>query len=176
MTDNFLPDTYDVPKTASGYMKLQKGENKFRIMSKPIVGWEDWTEDKKPVRFRINEKPAKSINPQKKIKHFWAFVVWDYADSKIKILQITQSTIQAAIQALSKDEDWGSPFAYDIKVIRTGDGMETEYATNPVPHKEIPPEAREAFMKTPVNLEALFVNEDPFDTNNEPVQVDDLPF
>lgn len=173
--NNFLPDTYDVPKTSSGYMKLQKGENKFRILSKPVIGWEDW-EDKKPIRFRMDNKPTKPIDPQKKVKHFWAFVVWDYADSKIKILEITQSSIQSKIQSLSKDEDWGSPFAYDIKVNRTGDGLETEYDTNPVPHKGVPSEAKEAFQKTPVNLEALFENEDPFDTNNEPVPVDDLPF
>lgn len=175
MTDNFLPEQYDVPKSSTGYMKLLKGENRFRILSKPIIGWEDW-DDKKPVRFRIDEKPSKSIDPQKKIKHFWAFVVWDYAESKVKILEITQSTIQAAIQSLSKDADWGSPFGYDIKIIRTGDGMETEYTINPVPHKPVSQEAKDSFLATPINLEALFAGEDPFDTTKAPDPTDDLPF
>lgn len=175
MSNDFLPQEYDVPVSASGYMKLQNGENRFRILSKPIIGWLDW-KDKKPLRFRINEKPAKPVDPEKKIKHFWAFVVWDYADSKLKILEITQSTIQSAIQALSKDADWGTPFAYDIKIIRTGDNLETKYAVNPVPHKSAPAEAKEAYLSTPVDLEALFAGEDPFDTDKHPEPIDDLPF
>lgn len=169
MTDNFLPSDYSAPAGSSNYMKLLKGENRFRIMGKPIVGYEDWTADKKPVRFRMADKPTKPITPTGKIRHFWAFPVWDYTDSRIKILEITQSTIQSAIQSLSQDADWGSPFGYDIKVIRTGDGMETEYTINPVPHKEAPQEAKDAFKATPIHLEALYDSEDPFSANEKAV-------
>lgn len=102
---NFLPENYTTPKTSNSYMKLQDGENKFRILSSPIIGWEDWL-DKKPVRFRFNEKPNKSIDPKKPLRHFWAFIVWNYMEEKIQILQVTQATIRNCIEALCKDTDW----------------------------------------------------------------------
>ncbi len=89
---NFLPKNYQAPNASNKYMKLEKGENKIRILSQPILGWEDWTLEQKPVRFRFDKKPAKSINAEKPVKHFWAFIVWNYIDEKIQILQITQAT------------------------------------------------------------------------------------
>ena len=32
------------------------------------------------------------------IKHFWAFVVWNYNDNLIQILEITQATIQRGLK------------------------------------------------------------------------------
>ena len=36
-----MPEGYEKPKTGGGYMKLQQGENRIRIFSRPIVGWID---------------------------------------------------------------------------------------------------------------------------------------
>lgn len=174
---SFLPEDYEAPNGNNNYMKLQAGENRFRILSKPIIGWLDW-KDKKPYRYPMDSKPPKPFDPAKPIKHFWAFVVYNHAGQAIQILEITQSTIQAAIAALYKDEDWGSPFDYDIKITKAGEGMETKYTTNPTPKKPVAEAIQEAFMaKGLINLEALFQNEDPF-ANVEHVEVekDDLPF
>jgi hypothetical protein len=48
-----LPEGYTPPKSSGNYMKLIQGVNKFRILSKIIVGWETWVEEdgkRKPVR------------------------------------------------------------------------------------------------------------------------------
>ena len=59
MNENtFLPETYELPQSAGGYMKLQQGENKLRILSKPIIGWLDW-KDKVPHCFSYKAKPEK---------------------------------------------------------------------------------------------------------------------
>lgn len=177
MTPNtdFLPQGYEQPKTGSNYMKLKAGENKFRILSKPIIGWLDW-QDKKPLRFPFNKKPLKPIDPEKAIKHFWAFVVWNYSEEQINILEITQSSIQSAIKSFTDEADWGSPFGYDIKIVRTGEKMETEYKVMPVPHKPVTAEIKKAYADKPVNLEALFDGADPFVKVEVAVTVDDLPF
>lgn len=160
--NDFLPSAYVAPAKSNGsYMKLLKGENRIRILSKPIIGWLDW-DNKKPLRFKFNEKPSKPIDPSKPIKHFWAFVIWDCVENKIKIMEITQSGIQQSIQALTKDADWGSPFEYDIKIIRAGDGMETTYTINPVPHKPVYDAVKDLFKRTYIDLEQLFVGGDPF--------------
>lgn len=172
--NDFLPTGYEAPKTGSkNYMKLNNGENRIRILSKPILGWLDW-DNNKPLRFRMNEKPSKPVVAARPIKHFWAFVVWDYADNKLKILEITQATIQLAIGSLTRDEDWGNPFTYDIKIIRSGEKMETNYQVSPVPHKQVAKEVQAALVQTTINLDALFSGGDPFEGNKP--QVDDLPF
>jgi hypothetical protein len=160
MFTNFLPPNYQSPKASGNYMKFQDGENKIRILTFPILGWEDW-QDKKPIRYTFDNKPN-PIDPKKPVKHFWAFAVWNYLEEKIQILQITQATIRQAIEALTKDQDWGAPFFYDIKIIKEGNGVDTEYRVNPLPHKSLSEQAKEAFNEKRCNLNALFENADPF--------------
>ncbi len=175
--DDFLPIDYEAPKTGGNFMKLQNGENKFRILSKPIIGWLDW-KDKKPLRFAFNNKPDKPIDPKKPIKHFWAMVVWNYSECKIQILEITQSGIQKSIINLTNDADWGSPYSYDIKINRSGDGLDTEYSVNPIPHKVISDEIKQAYNDKPCDLQMLFAGEDPFAKQDivTPLMASDLPF
>jgi len=163
---NFLPENYTTPKSSNSYMKLQDGENKFRLLSSPIIGWEDWL-DKKPIRFRFNEKPLKALDPKKPVKHFWAFIVWNHLEEKIQILHVTQATIRNSIENLCKDADWGAPYFYDIKILKKGEGVDTEYMVNPLPHKPLDASVKVAFMEKRCNLEAIFDNEDPFASGYE---------
>lgn len=157
----FLPPTYKAPSSASRYMKLKDGENKIRILSKPVLGWEDWN-DKTPVRYKMDDGCPTPFDSKKPPKHFWAFIVWNYEEQKIQVLSITQATIRKAIESYSKDSDWGAPYFYDIKIHKTGQSKDTEYAVTPLPHKKLNPEIVLEFHASPCNLEALFVNEDPF--------------
>jgi len=174
---DFLPDNYETPQTGGAYMKLQNGENKFRILSQPIIGWLDW-KDKKPFRFGFKNKPKEPMGEQA-IKHFWAMIVFDYSDQSIKILEITQSTIQKAIETLAKDSDWGSPAYYDLKVTKKGQEKLTEYSVTPSPKKDLPKEVKDLALAKRINLEMLFKNADPFDiSNGEMTQLifEGLPF
>ncbi len=89
----FLPETYtEVPTSGGRFMKFKQGDNIFRILSSAIVGWEKWTkvDEKREVeRFQIDNKPD-----GEGVKHFWAFVVWNYANNQLELLHITQSGIQ----------------------------------------------------------------------------------
>ena len=158
---NFLPENYELPKASGDYLKLEDGENRLRVLSFPILGWEDWN-DKTPVRYRYENKPSHSIDPKKPFKHFWAMIVWNCLSSKIQIWNVTQGTIKHSLDALSKDSDWGAPFHYDIKVFKSGEKMETKYVITPVSHKPLTQEILDAFAKKPCYLEALFTNSDPF--------------
>ena len=162
MKYNFLPPDYEAPKSISNYTKLEEGENRFRILSAPIFGWEDW-ENKKPIRFEMDRKPLKPVDAKKPIKHFWSMIVWNYSASKIQILHITQASIRNALEKLARDDDWGSPFLYDIKIYKTGEGVDTEYSVNPAVPKPVSPDILEAFKQNPCNLEALFLNQDPWE-------------
>ena len=164
---SFLPATYEAPKSQGSYMKLQDGENRIRILTQCVFGWEDWTLDKKPVRYRMDNKPEKSIDPKKPIRHFWVMVVWNYKEECLSILEITQATVRERIQELSVDTDWGQPFGYDLKIIKSGKEILTKYVVNPMPHKSLDPSIKEIFMEKPINLEAFFDNTDPFSDANQ---------
>jgi hypothetical protein len=169
MTQSFFPEGYEVPKTSGGgYMKFKQGANKFRILSAPVMGYEYWTESKKPVRAKerwttiptdADISGKNGWNP----KHFWAVVVWNFETKQVEILQITQTTIQTAMEGLIHSEYWGDPLGYSITVTRKGEGLETEYSVVPSPAKETPAEIIKAYKDKPINLEALFTGGNPFE-------------
>lgn len=161
----FLPTDYQTPKNSNFYMKFQEGENRFRILSQPIIGWEDW-QNNKPVRFQLDQKPARSFDEKKPVKHFWSMIVWNYLLEEIQVLHITQATIRKSLESLCKDPDWGAPYFYDLKVTKTGEGIDTEYALTPLPHKPLHPSVQDAFNEKRCNLDALFTSEDPFSKEN----------
>lgn len=168
----FIPKDYKSPVSNSGYMKLQQGENLIRILSTAIMGWVDW-KDNKPHRFKMNNKPKTSFDPKKPVRHFWAFIVWDYADKAIKIMEITQSTIQGELQNLSQDEDWGNPSQYDVKITRKGESLETEYSVIAKPKKDLTEEIKTAYDEKKINLSALFSGNDPFKVADKSVGEED---
>jgi hypothetical protein len=158
-TMSLFRDGFKLEKKASdSYMKLQKGDNKVRILSAFIDGWEEWDENRKPIRY--HDKPE---SPREGCKQFVACIVWNYNEGKIQIMQLTQATIIRAIDKLSEDEDWGPVFFYDIKITRSGDDKLTKYDINPSPKKPLPPHVEKAFRDKPINLEALFTGDDPFE-------------
>jgi hypothetical protein len=167
--NNFLPEGYEVPKSSSGgYMKFKQGANKFRILSAPVLGYEYWTEAKKPVRAKerwtvipvdADISGKNGWNP----KHFWAFSVWNFDTKQVEILEITQTTIQTAMEELIHSDDWGDPLGYSITVNRKGEGLETEYSVVPSPAKPTPDKILEAYKEKSINLEALFTGGNPFD-------------
>lgn len=168
--NDFLPTGYEVPASPSNYMRLQDGENTFRVMSSAIVGFEYWNVEGKPVR--LQEFPDVPLADQrtekdgsKKIKPFWAFVVWNYQTKQIQILELTQKSIMTAVKAIVDNPKWGNPKGYDITVTRQGEGLDTEYSTMPNPHSQVDVEATLAMKGKTVNLEALFTGQDPFAVN-----------
>lgn len=174
---DFLDSNYEVPATGNNYMKFKDGDNKFRIISKPIVGWLDW-KDKVPHRFVMTAKPEKPFDPTKAVRHFWAMIVFDYSDNAVKILEITQATIQTAIKNYSKDPDWSAPYFYDFKVNRKGKEKDTEYFVSASPKKAATEEMKKAALDKPIYLQALFSNADPFAVGAVQTEIEilNLPF
>lgn len=160
---SFLPDGYEVPKSSGNYMKFVEGKNKFRILSSAIVGYEWWVEQngtRTPKRVKTwDEAVEQGIDP---LKPFWAFVVWNYNESKVQILELTQKGLMNSIKALVDDEEWGDPKQYDLTVTRTGKDKETKYALTPSPAKTLDLMITEQYKSMNINLNALYTGEDPF--------------
>lgn len=170
MENTFLPKDYEKPSTANQYMKLEEGDNKIRVLAPAITGWIDWTPDKKPVRSKT--EPETNFNPDNPAKHFWAFPVWDYRDEKVKILEITQSSIQGSLLGFVNDEDWGDPIKYDVNIKRSGKDMGTKYTVVTTPPKEPSAQIKDAIKHMTVNMEALFDGGDPFKVDTPKIDVE----
>jgi len=155
---NFFPEGYSIPNMNSGYMKFENGKNKFRILDRPIFGWVWWVkngETKTAHRAPYDEgRPAGA----KELKHFWLMPVWNYDQKKIQILEITQVTVQRAIEAIVNDADWGNPTGFDLSVTRKGTGMDTEYLTMPGKSGAISEEIEAAYEEKREELEEDFEN------------------
>src|SRR3990167_11472541 len=118
MEDSFLPTDYKVPST-SNYMKMTEGEHTFRIITPAIVGYEYFKTDNKPVRSRTAfEETPTDIKEKGRIMPFWAFVVWNYEEKRIQILELTQKTLMLPLKALVDNPKWGNPRNYDITITR----------------------------------------------------------
>ncbi|MEB3189035.1 MAG: hypothetical protein VKL42_01665 [Snowella sp.] len=166
-----LPSGYKSPSSNGVYATLQPGSNKFRILSDIIVGWESWVGTKeegnrKPVRARFDERRElpEPTDPRDRVKFFWAMVVWNYRDEQIQILQLTQRTIQKALEELEANEDWADLRNFDITITKQGEGLKTEYGVTPSPAKALPIDIEQEYALMSVNLDALYIGGDPFET------------
>jgi len=167
-----LPKNYEVPKSEGNYLRLQQGENTFRVLSSAIVGWVGWVQDKdgkrKPQRYPMDQRPTDTnIFDQGRLNHFWAFIVWNVEDERIQIMEITQKTIQQAIKALIDNKKWGDPKNYDITITRVGEKLDTEYTVMPNPHTEISDAILAQMEYKEIDIEKLFTGEDPFGKEEE---------
>lgn len=187
---NYLPKNYEIPQGKSNYYKLEKGSNKFRIVSKPILGYLYWNNDNKPIRMKeypsdlpLDIRVEEGQTPESNIKHFWALTVIDRDDNGIKVFEITQKSIMRSLKALFDNEDWGDPSGYDITVTREGDKLLTKYEIHPSPPKPLTKEDERMVKDTPVELEQLYVSGDPFgstkkESNEKPeeIKIEDIEF
>jgi len=180
----FLPSNIKAPAEGGGgsgnYMRFQQGQNLFRIIGssddKPtpgfihgMLGWAEEDGKKRPIRWAEGEQAPMLF--EDKPRAFYAFVVYNYGEAKVQILEMTQVKLQAELLQLAQDEDWGDCRAYDISIIRNGEGLETTYAINPKPKKKLDAELK-AIVKAElkrINLPALFDGEDPFAEFEPPV-------
>lgn len=174
--DPFNPtSTYTAPKTEGSYLKFNPGTTEFLPCASPIVGWQYWNQDNKPVR--LSKEPTGNLGELQgiraeddgrfKVTHFWAFPVIDATDGRVKILEVTQKGIQNDIRAYIKSERWGSPILkYTFSVVRTGEKFDTSYTVmaNPLVNG-VPAAWAQAWNEVQAagfNLNELFLGGDPF--------------
>ena len=203
-TNPWLPADYTPPTENTGrYMKLKDGANRLRILGSPLIGYEAWTYDKKPVRTPLN-KPFTTVDLDgfkdglngEKVVQFWALPVYNFEDRQIQVLVFKQKTIMRELTMLSKSEDWGSPLDYNLTINRIKEGDKISYSVQPAPPKANPKILVDEWNELQKNfdLEALFTGGDPFNPGNantgqneavqaavspsgdEDINIDDIPF
>lgn len=148
-------------------MRFQAGQNKFRILDKPITGFVAWDKSgEKPVVFRAKDRSDDKLKGLPDIKAFIAMKVYNYDEKAVQVLEVTQKTIIAGIVNYSRDPEWGDPSSsttgYRFTIEKSGSGMETRYELRPGKAMALPDEIIDA--DKPVNLDALYSGYDPFES------------
>lgn len=170
MSDSFLPADYDVP-SGGAYMTFDEGENKFRVIARPVLGYELWS-DSKPIRrpmgedFTQEEKNSADINTYTGEKgtpvHFWAMPVWNYKSKQIEVLKISQKTIQEALVEYIRDPEWGDLTDYDVIVVKK---------TKPKVNYQVKPRPKAPLHKDIVSAkEHCVIEMDMYFANGNPIQ------
>jgi hypothetical protein len=141
--------------------RLTEGDEvKIRILSLAIEGWENWTEDRKPIRYRLKDRPRVAPNPKNPIKQFNAVLVWNYDVDRLQVWSFSQAHVKKSLESLSQNK--GSPLLYDIYVSKHGAETDTRYILRPAAPSKLSKEISEIYQDTPVNLHALYVGKEPF--------------
>jgi hypothetical protein len=147
MNNEFVPKDYEAPTSTGAYMKLEDGSNKFLPLGSTAMGYEYWTTENKPVRSKeaFQKTPADIKLDDKgkptKIKHFWAFPVWNYQQKQVQLLQISQKSVMDGMLSYIKNDDWGNPIMnYSFTIDKKGTGLKTVYTVMANPKKDIPAE------------------------------------
>lgn len=160
----------------SGKSKRSFQRFKFRVLGKAISGFTAWSADNKPSRFKTEaEIPAdfnwrlKDDGPHKGKrelpKAFWAFPVWDYEASEVKVWECQQLALKDGIGAYARNADWGSPVGYDLTAERSGKGIDTKYSVVASPKSPVPDDAVKAWNEAVAagfDITRLFDGGDPF--------------
>lgn len=168
----FLPEGYEAPEVPSNYMKLEEGENQFRVLADAIIGYEWWEEvagKRTPKRVEsIDDVPevyAQSTDWRKQAKHFWAFPVLNRQANQIQIFEITQKSIMDQLEGIVLSKSWGDPKAYDIVITKkkTGpDAKDVEFSSRPEPKEDLDAGIQALFESMKIDMKKLFTGEDPF--------------
>lgn len=133
----------------SGYVKLEQGNNKIRIVSEPFDFCNHYDDGMKKVFLCVGKKHncpycLKGIKPRPQ------YAVWaiDRADGEVKMFQYG-TQIHNQLVELAKSEEYGfdDEMPYDITIVKKGEKLDTEY-------KVIPARANTELTQAEVNAYA----------------------
>lgn len=156
-----LPPEYERPKWPQKYASLEQWDNRFRVLSEPITGWVYFNHENKPVRVRTQDEIILGdIGVGKYGKqdpaHFRTFVVWDYQNECINILELSKKSILDKFEWVLRDSDFSDPTEYDIIIEKDGEGRDTRYEFRTGKHTPVSSDIAELKKETYIDLEKLF--------------------
>jgi len=194
--NTFLPEGYEIPQENSQYMKFINGQNKFRILESPVLGFVYFNTNNKPVRSRTMPVSPKDLGLNKytgetnRVEHFWGLKVYNFLTKRIELLEVKQKTIQSQILSFANDPDWGNPKDFNITIDKKGDykkGEKVEYLVKFSPKgNEITAEMQKAINEIDIDFEEwlkggknVFIkknSEEFLEEKEEEIKIEDIDF
>ena len=137
-----------------------------------IEGWRAFNTSGMPMRKKtkdeidLSQLGKNNFGQDEKPIRFWAFPVYVFDDNSVQICEIHQVGLMRELERLGNDRNWGDPRLYDVSIMKTGSGNRTAYQVTPS-RSQFPQEHADSVGKAidQIDLQKLFVNEDPFLTS-----------
>ena len=172
-----LLDGTEVEGGASRYTEIKPEGTKVRVLEAPLVGHSIWTEvdgKSKNVRTQgdvalLPEGKVDKNGSRAQVKQFFAFKVYNHGSGNVEVFDSDKVSVNAQIKKLDEDPDWGDVRKYDLKLSKTGTGMQTEYTVLPVNKGELSEEVSSfcAAEVGKVDLNALLEGKNPFQEDGD---------
>lgn len=126
---------YNPPPTESQWLKFEEGTTTIRLLSHSYHFVNHYLKgENKSYDCTGQAETCQWCQKNIPQRQRWSYVVLVRGDAlAVKIVEIGW-TIFETILNLSKDEDYGDPRKYDLKITRTGTGTDTSYTV--IPGKE----------------------------------------
>jgi len=137
-----LDATLDIPggDGKGKFVKLDKGDNIFRFLDAPVIGYLWWDDNKVCTRVKTAAEAPDNVD----LNYFWHFPVW--MDDEVRYMEIKQKSVLKQIKSITEsDPGYKDLGEYDIKVTGDGDGKDRRYTTVPLPIKPLSDEAVQAW-------------------------------
>jgi|DEB0MinimDraft_10_1074344.scaffolds.fasta_scaffold34109_3 hypothetical protein len=174
---SWLPDDYKAPTSGQDFFnpsRIEEGQSakirvlgNFKLPKTGVFGWSSWekTADKNVchrVEYTAEAKAQLLSKGYDEPKHFWALLCYNWEEMRPQVLEITQKTLQKELIKNFEDEDLGSPQSYDIKIKKTGSGINTKYEVVTLPKSKLPEEVIEQINSSAFNVSNLLTGEEVF--------------
>ncbi len=124
-SEAFIPEGYELPKGDGYFLELKDGENRLRILTAPVFGWQACIDGEwQFVEGRENPFTSDTIDISEKygtpqLAHFWAVIVWNADEQKVQLWKITQRGVLSGLYSMYSQKEWGDPRNYGIVVTKT---------------------------------------------------------
>jgi hypothetical protein len=136
----FLPIGFE-PAAAGGgdFLKMPEDGDSIRFvpLGRAVTGFLYWTADNKCHRSATQFADTPGIKEGDSVKKFLLFNVYDLDTQEVKLLEITQVSVQRQIVALANAGDYTfNDGSTGFRVSRTGKALKTTYTTQSTPVKK----------------------------------------
>jgi len=158
------------------WLKLEKGDNRIRIVSEALPFAQYWVENKSYIC--LGENCGLCDTGAKKSKQFFLYVI-DRKDKELKIAQVGVG-IMKELKGLAISEDWAfeSVPDFDITIRKEGEGFgSVKYFVIPNAKKDLSEEDKALLEGRDLDTELEVVLKEKTEYSKEDaVKVDSIPF
>lgn len=123
-------ETPEIAESGGKYVKFWDTPVKLRVLTWITVARSDWDKSGEKSKEYLTQEKQSPLNPwdeknqPKQVRLIW---VYNHTEKKVQLWNVSQVSIMKELKRLSKDEDFGDPREYDIKVTKVVSSSKTEY-------------------------------------------------
>lgn len=152
--------SYDIPVGDSTFLKLENGDNKIRLVSKPVeVILHQTSEKGKPFATApCQGEKCELCAAGKKKNYKYGYLVLSRKDGKPYIFE-APITVFRQIVGYATNEEYGDPMKYDLTIKKEGTAPQVTYTVIASPKQiELTKEEKEIILSSNVSLETAYAD------------------